>query len=455
MKSIASIVLLLIYLFMPLTVVMAQEEADPVYVPLISEVYPSPSAGEEEWVELYNPYDTEIVLEGNIIHDKVIENKCVATSKIITGITLDPQSYKSIPSGMLAATLNNSGDNIYLCDKELNILLTLTYPQTSSSVSYGLNKDNGEYAFCKVPSPNAENVFQILELIDILNARSQPLDSLIYTTGIVNVEPNKLLENSFYIQSQNAGLKVELPDSSDISIHSGDQINVKGKLKESYSELKIVVEKNEDITILSSANAPIPTILNQDHFVDLEILEGMLVYTEGLITANYSTSFDVSSPGGIVKVNIKTLTGIEVEKSKGDYSKVTGVLSQYNEDYRILPRYLSDLLIIPKTEETANKKTTSVATPKEKVPPKAEEVQGVATTTNLTQTNISLDTILFTNYSHVSKSTQPLLLAGICFVGFMICSYLFIKDFKSLKKFFSLVKKPYYSPRYFRGRKKT
>lgn len=97
----------------------------------ISEIYPSPDTGEEEWLELYNSDSKDIDLT-----NFWLQKPSTSTKTNLQGI-ISANSYKLISSDELKFALNNSGDEIMLFSKESVKLDSLKYKSTSKGFSVG------------------------------------------------------------------------------------------------------------------------------------------------------------------------------------------------------------------------------------------------------------------------------------------------------------------------------
>lgn len=98
---------------------------------IISEIYPAPSTGEQEWVELYNPTTTEISLAGYTILDELS-----TPSILFTGSTemAPPQGY--VVLSLSGSKLNNTGDSVHLISPENIKIDSLTFSSSSQGKSW-------------------------------------------------------------------------------------------------------------------------------------------------------------------------------------------------------------------------------------------------------------------------------------------------------------------------------
>jgi hypothetical protein len=130
----------LYFLFFALT---ARPLAQPV---VVNEIMFAPSSGGAEWVELYNPGDREVNLREWVLRDKsggggILSPEDIAILPggyviVASGIPLaigwdPPPGVVLLPSNF--PSLNNSGDEVILCDAEGNTIDSIAYSSSWSS----------------------------------------------------------------------------------------------------------------------------------------------------------------------------------------------------------------------------------------------------------------------------------------------------------------------------------
>ena len=90
-----------------------------------------------------------------------------------------------------------------------------------------------------------------------------------------------------------------------------------------------------------------------------ENIEGLLIQIQGELTEIKSSSWWLDDFTQEIKVYIKQSSGIKKGDIKvGDTLKITGIVSQFDEEYRILPRWPKDVEIIKKVKGAAISKDT-------------------------------------------------------------------------------------------------
>ncbi len=89
----------------------------------ISEVYPSPTTGETEWVELWNPNAESVSLLGWTLDD--VEDAGSKPLRISSGVVLHPGGFVRLEN--LPIALNNDGDDVRLLAPNGRLSHTVTY----------------------------------------------------------------------------------------------------------------------------------------------------------------------------------------------------------------------------------------------------------------------------------------------------------------------------------------
>jgi len=342
-----------------------EKESEPIFIYpdakiIITELLPNPDSiiNETEFIEIFNSGNSEANMTDWYFSEAQEGGVCESssTNPSFNNLILMPQSYL-IVSGSLGVTLNNDGDEIFLCNSLGEVEDTIVYPNAPKSKSYSriLDLSNlyiSEFQYVDSKTPGSLNIFQnigsaILEM-NIKEARNQQDNTLVFTSGVVSVEKDVLGDNVLYIQDSTAGIKVNLSTNLNLQIKKGDLVKVIGQVSNSRNERRIKVENLEDAWIINSNQTINPATNPIGHIEDLE---GRFVKIEGGILENFSSSFDVNSSLGKIRISVLDSTGIEIpEKKKGDFAIVSGIVSQYDDSYRILPRYQSDLEIIANIE---------------------------------------------------------------------------------------------------------
>lgn len=118
---------------------------------IINEVFPAPKQG-NEWIELYNPSNQEIDLEGWWLEDQLSSPTIIAR---IENEALPSLDYLVIE--LSSAKLNNSADGVVLKNPQAEIIDQMSYQKSESDLSWARNNSGiFELVF---PTQNSINIF--------------------------------------------------------------------------------------------------------------------------------------------------------------------------------------------------------------------------------------------------------------------------------------------------------
>jgi len=399
--------LFLISLIWPIRISRAQNEGKPGDVVINELMWMGSSEDSyDEWIELRNITDRDISLEGwRITKNTGTETnlKIDFSGKIIAKNSYFVISYRTQEKSKLAINpdvlcqtshfLSNDKLQITLYDNNSQIIDTAGdggkpfFPPNSSTkasmerndppregtkkenwhtATTSINFDPGAIEMGTPKAPNSQPATQtptqqpepsplpqlslplsepegeeIIALLTIKEARQKEKDAEVLVEGISTVAPGTLSARYFYIQDQTAGIQIYFSkDFPALSI--GQKVRILGTLSEAYNEKRIKISQTQDLTILSQEKEPEPLILktgqiNEEH-------EGMLVKVKGKVVEPKGNLFYLDDGSGKIKIYIKKETKIEKPRLKeGQELEVTGIVSQYKDAYRILPRKNDDL----------------------------------------------------------------------------------------------------------------
>jgi DNA/RNA endonuclease YhcR with UshA esterase domain len=330
----------------------------------ISELLPNPKGrDDEEFIEIFNGGEKEIDLSGWYF------KKERSGYKIPDGTKILPGQYLVFWKKDTKITLVNKSDEISLFDGEDNLVDSISYQNAPEGFSFAKNED-GEFEWTKILTPGAKNQFlsteisnltktEILE-VEISKIKDFENDQLVKTKGIVLVEPGILGKQIFYIGEP--GIQIFYSKGDFPILELGDFVEVTGEISQIRGEKRIKISQKDAIKILGKKQAPAPKEIQIEEIGDFE---GDLVLVQGQILERKSNYFILDDGTGRAKVYIKSSTNIKPPKLKeGDKVKVAGIVNEYNSEYRILPRYLTDIEKI----EPQNQLSASLFSPSENLP---------------------------------------------------------------------------------------
>lgn len=155
--------------------------------------------------------------------------------------------------------------------------------------------------------------------------------------GIVTSPKDLLGKGSFYIQDEVSGLMIYAPALTE-ELNVGDVVIVSGKSKLWNGIIELVADQVEKVGT-ATPKADVLTSLSKTFI-------SSLVYVEGVVKEKNTYDFMVDTGDFLIKVYIKKGTNIDLSSIQvGTKVKVTGILSTYQGEYEILPRWQEDIEI--------------------------------------------------------------------------------------------------------------
>jgi hypothetical protein len=105
---------------------------------LLNELLPAPTAGQQEWIELYNPADTAVSIAGWTI-ERTSSSSGARRTHTLDDVTLPPHGFAlvSFESGFLI----NNGGTLALLNAQGHTIDSLDYPALSTEQGYARSSD--------------------------------------------------------------------------------------------------------------------------------------------------------------------------------------------------------------------------------------------------------------------------------------------------------------------------
>lgn len=170
------------------------------------------------------------------------------------------------------------------------------------------------------------------------------LGTSVLVKGVVIAEVGKLGVNTLYIHDDTGGVRVEFDKSVQPKLNLEEEVQLRGTIKERYNERYIKVSHASAIKVIDTKEAFASTEV-QTGTVD-EQAEGWFVLITGQVVSTSGDTFYLDDGTGEVRVYIKESTNIDKPYMRtGYYAQVQGVVSQYQDYYRILPIHQADIYV--------------------------------------------------------------------------------------------------------------
>ena len=305
---------------------------------IVTEAYPSPETGDEEWIEVFNSDTVTINLSNYVLEEK--SSTGITNRRIpLFNYTLEPNHFYTIYEDYLNISLNNSGDKIYLFDINGNQINEFSYSQVATGKSVGRkieNKIYSENTFPTLsPTPNADNKFSD----PILNMESQTykisqVSSLNSGTEIyLNANILGIIDKYMFIADDFGKIKAKLTNTIDAD-YINTYTNIKAKVI-SLNGAKTLEINPVDIQIVDYINIE-PKLLTS--FIPNKDLLGELVTITGKVDSVYSNRLKLNVQGTNVTVYFSNSSA---NINAGTIVNVTGVVDYYRNAYRIIANEFS------------------------------------------------------------------------------------------------------------------
>lgn len=317
----------------------------------INEIFPSPESGDEEFIELFNNSDQKIDLSDWQVDD--IEGGSTPYT-FPDNSTIDPRGFLSILQSESGIYLNNDGDQVRLIAPSGEIIDLLKYDKSESGKSYSSFLDG--FLWTSQITQNMANVADLLpiespppvEIKSIESAKTQEAGEIVTVSGSVSVPPGIFSNQYFYIEDGGAGIQIYKYDKEFPNLAEGNQVTITGELSSRSGEQRIKVTGNQEITITDSTEKSLEPL--SDPPIEPQTV-GRLIKITGTVEDASGQYIYLNYQGKTLPVYIIRNTDIKKPRIKsGDQLEILGILSYYKDNFRLLPRYQSDILVISSSE---------------------------------------------------------------------------------------------------------
>lgn len=322
----------------------------------INEFLPNPVGADQEgeWIELYNFGEKDLDLSGISLDDD-------GGSKpfVFGDIVMGAGEYLVVEREESGIVLNNSSDKVRLFGPRGDLIDSVAYKGLKEGESYAFDEKTGWRATEEV-TPGEKNEWRgseinlnniimpssgSFELQDLSEVAQFKVGAEVAVEGVVVVEPGVMSKNTFYIVDKTGGVQIYMYTKEFPALAVGDRIKVWGELSETQGEKRIKITHSDQIIFLRVEDPPKPLAIQAEDIG--EEFEGMFVVLQGELVEMKGASWWIDDKTDEAKIYIKRNTGI-ISKgfSLGDEVRVAGIVSQWKEEYRILPRYMNDVKLI-------------------------------------------------------------------------------------------------------------
>jgi len=348
----------------------------------INEIFPNPEGADSdyEWIELYNFGGSSLDLYGWVIDDIDGGSQpfIVEESTVVLG-----GDYIVFGKEMTGLSLNNGADSVRLIDPEGRLIDNINYGNAPEGKSF--NYFESGWQWTDQISLSRENVveedsFQVsglvataekdinddggkYSLVNIFDVKNSAKGDLVEVEGTLVVLPGVFGEKVAYLD----GIQIYSSKSEWPELLFGDRLSVRGKVSEYFGEKRILVSSVDDLNVIDNTTLE-PLTLNSEELKSGNI--GRYIQFQGQVVDKSGTKLTLVDDFGEVVMVLKANTGISSKKLEvGDNISVKGILSQYKEEVRILPRTLDDIII----NELEQRQAAGVLAGSQNVPPSSTD----------------------------------------------------------------------------------
>jgi len=334
---------------------------------VINELLPNPEDDEEEeFIEFLNLDEEEIDLAGWVVTDQ--SRSYEIHSDDFSNTTLEPGGFLVVSRIVSKIALNNTrGEEVSLMFPGGEVVDRVSYTETARENWAYARTENGKYFWTEIATPGKENIFtqevsseNVSDAVDSIDipgevaglststativalreVHSLKVGSRIQTNGQVVSLPNALGSSVVYLSG--SGIRVFLASGTWPELALGDIVNITGEVGSYHNETQIKITGPDDISVTGQGALPSPGRIETGDVG--EETEGHFVLVSGVVTSSEGDTFFIDDGSGVARIYIMDTTGIEKPKMrKGDIAVVRGIVSQFNDNYRVLPRMTGDI----------------------------------------------------------------------------------------------------------------
>ncbi|MDO8571479.1 MAG: lamin tail domain-containing protein [bacterium] len=317
---------------------------------VLNEIFPNPKGVDtREFIEVRNVSDHPVDMKGWSLRDE----KSGTSFTFSTSTVLAQEGIFLLERKVSGMTLGNTTGHIILFDQNKTLRDGIDYEDAPSGQSLS-RTSRGEWVWSSKPSPGKENdVDSFAEEDDSVmyetdsDTTETPNDGTkksqekhVVLKGVVSVPPGVFGKKIAYI----APSGIQLYSSKEMPpMRIGDSVQVSGTLQTRVDGLRLSIRKGDSIRVLSHGDPPKATAMTDSD--SLEEYQGKLVTVSGEITEIRWPVVTVSKDDEDVVLSIKRGTGLKrANFVKGASLDATGIVQKNNDEYRILPRSLEDII---------------------------------------------------------------------------------------------------------------
>ncbi len=326
------------------------------FIPVIVELLPNPvgSDTQNEYVELFNPYDRDIYLAGLLLDDGEGGSK---PYQFPEDMILGKGEYRTFYSKDTKLSLTNSGESVRIVDSEGLVLYEIEYVSSREGKSYTYGGDMWFWTLELTPNkPNPRTPTTDVSKSKVKTVTAKPIVKTTLTDvrnfdvgttvslmGTVVVEPGVMSSQYFYIAGS-PGLQIYSYKKDFPVLARGDKVQITGELAETSGEIRLKIDTAADIQVVGQSDYYTPLELA---IADIdEPYEGWLTEIKGEITGIKGSYVYLDDGTDEVRLYIRGGSGIDKSLFvEGARASVTGIVQETKSGYMVSPRDVKDVRI--------------------------------------------------------------------------------------------------------------
>lgn len=349
---------------------------------VISEMYPTPSAGEVEFIELFNSSSTTISLSGLQIDNDDSGSKPFIVPDDLKILAKHYRVFTRYETGLILRPT----DQVRILDQNHNELLVKSYDDAPTGWSFNFVGDEWQWSQKLTPGKvneieeADEGILKVqgetpvkvaLKKISKTAEKDSPRQkqagfitmaavdgvksgNLVTLMGVVAAPPNSYATREFYLISE-SNEKTVLSTRNGVRVQYkkdpppvllGDAVTVTGEILEKSGERYIVVDSPDFVVVRSHGEV---VVAESRSIQDALKMRGGLLSLQGTITEAKKQYWYIDDGTGEIQIALPKKSG---QASLGGVAKVTGVLTYQNSDAILRLRDAGDTQVV--TTSTSN-----------------------------------------------------------------------------------------------------
>ncbi len=189
------------------------------------------------------------------------------------------------------------------------------------------------------------------QTMTITQARTAALGTSVRVEGTVTALPGIFAAQFFYIED-GAGIQVYLYSADFPALALGDRVRVSGTISQNRGEARVKLSLPSSVEVLDHGSSVAHDVRTE---AIGEATEAQLVSVEAVVESARSDEMTLAEGEATLRVSARERTGISFAAiASGSRVRVTGIVSESNGVYTILPRFQSDLFIVEMADENSS-----------------------------------------------------------------------------------------------------